>query len=91
MRIVFYPQPVQNFPATELRAALPDLLEAGCTVIPKFTCSYCRERVQATLTNEFPKYMTCPNCGSLHDFDESGGNYALGKVMQRKETSDGAK
>lgn len=76
-RVLIRRNPPRDFPARELRQALPGLLAEGCTVRPKFTCQHCGERVHADLTNEFPRYMQCPECAEMHDFEASGGNYSV--------------
>lgn len=80
MRMKVVNNPVKDWPYRDLLLPMIRFRDEGKSVVPKFTCENCGERAYGTI-NDLGRMQTCSECGGLHDWEKSGGNYALGQIL----------
>lgn len=80
MRTKVINNPVKDWPYRDLLPVMVKWRDEGKSVVPKFTCENCGRRAFGQVGN-LGRFQTCSECGSLHDWAKSGGNYALGQII----------
>lgn len=71
---------VKDWPYNEIVPRMGRLQAEGKAILVKYTCSHCGIRAMGK-PNDWSPIQTCPACGKEHDFEKSGGNYAISDLL----------
>ena len=86
MRTVRVNRPIKDFPYADIVPRMARFVSEGKAVLVKFTCSHCGVRAMGKNVNDWSPFQTCLACGHQHNFEKSGGNYAVSELWN--PTSD---
>jgi hypothetical protein len=67
----------KNYPIAECSEVAEKLIENGCKVFQKFTCSGCGKRLTIDEPNIFYTSAKCDECPAITDIAKDGCNYLV--------------